>query len=126
MDWFRVCGDLLNDPYVGALTDAEFRAEFTKALENKPSVMSRHVVGGYARLHARTWKEVRRLVFDRDGEQCAYCGTITGPFEVDHIKALANGGTNSIDNLTVACRACNRSKNAKPLETWKGANYGLV
>lgn len=63
---------------------------------------------------------VRRAVFDRDGERCAYCGATDGPFDIDHIQPLARGGSNDISNLTVACAPCNRSKGAKTLKEWRG------
>ena len=60
---------------------------------------------------------------------CSYCGKrgrfIAGkkawwvieegiaPFEVDHIIPVSRGGTNDYENLTLACRWCNRSKGAK-------------
>lgn len=56
------------------------------------------------------WLELRGLAFARDGECCAYCGTTEGPFEVDHIIPRAKGGENTVENVTVACRRCNRSK----------------
>ena len=50
------------------------------------------------------------------GGKCAYCG---GPFEhVDHVIALARGGTNWPANLRPACARCNGSKHARPLQEW--------
>jgi 5-methylcytosine-specific restriction endonuclease McrA len=37
---------------------------------------------------------------------CSYCGT-PGPSQIDHIKPLTKGGTNSITNLVRACQPCN-------------------
>lgn len=54
----------------------------------------------------------------RDGNLCAYCGDTLGPFEIDHIIPWALGGGHDPENLTVACRSCNRSKGSKPLEVW--------
>ena len=44
---------------------------------------------------------------------CAYCGGPAG--HIDHIQALAAGGSNERDNLTAACQRCNSAKNARPL-----------
>lgn len=43
---------------------------------------------------------------------CAYCGARPpdAALEIDHIVALAKGGTNDIVNLTAACRRCNSGK----------------
>ncbi len=69
--------------------------------------------------HGR-WATVREAVIERDGEVCAYCGSVDGPFDVDHIVPRASGGRNTSDNLTVSCATCNRSKGAKPLDVWLG------
>jgi 5-methylcytosine-specific restriction endonuclease McrA len=61
---------------------------------------------------------VRLWVIERDGERCTYCGDTDGPFEVDHIHPVALGGTDVLDNLTCACRRCNRSKGASTLQQW--------
>lgn len=63
----------------------------------------------------------RAFVLERDGYCCAYCQTTDGPFEVDHILAVALGGGNELENLTCACKPCNRSKGAKRLSDWVAA-----
>jgi hypothetical protein len=57
-------------------------------------------------------------VFKRDGFRCLYCGAtpVMRPLHVDHVIALANGGSNSPANLVTACRDCNLGKSAVPLE----------
>lgn len=51
-------------------------------------------------------------VFKRDNFTCQYCGRSAPEviLEVDHIKPVAEGGTNDILNLITACRDCNRGK----------------
>lgn len=49
--------------------------------------------------------------------QCVYCGS-TEKLTLDHVVALANGGSHTEDNLVVACKSCNSSKGKKPLEEW--------
>jgi 5-methylcytosine-specific restriction endonuclease McrA len=50
---------------------------------------------------------------------CSYCGnTCYDVYHVDHIDALHNGGTHSLDNLTITCVSCNLSKGTFPLLTW--------
>lgn len=53
---------------------------------------------------------IRFQVFKRDKFTCQYCGRSGVELEVDHIKPIAHGGTNDIDNLITACKACNRGK----------------
>ena len=47
------------------------------------------------------------------GDPCSYCGNIME--EIDHIVPVARGGGSQWDNLTPACRTCNRSKGPKSL-----------
>lgn len=61
---------------------------------------------------------LRRSVFDRDGYECVYCGDIDGPFHLDHIFPKSKGGSDDLENLTVSCAPCNRSKSDKLLEDW--------
>ena len=50
---------------------------------------------------------------------CSYCGDVDGPFEIDHIIPWSRGGTHEIENLTLACKPCNRSKGAKTISEWR-------
>jgi hypothetical protein len=60
----------------------------------------------------------REAVIRRDGWKCVYCGDDAGPFEIDHVLAVVNGGASDVSNLCVACKPCNRSKGAKLLAGW--------
>lgn len=58
--------------------------------------------------------EQRRLVRERAANCCEYCrvsqnGFLVG-FQVDHIIAIKQGGTDSDDNLCLACYKCNGYK----------------
>lgn len=48
---------------------------------------------------------------------CAYCGAQRN-LTMEHVIAIANGGTNSVDNIIPACRSCNSSKGTKELIEW--------
>lgn len=54
--------------------------------------------------------EVRAYLLEKWGRRCAYCGATTMPLQVEHIQARANGGTNRISNLCLACQPCNDAK----------------
>ena len=69
----------------------------------------------------RLGNALRRAVFERDGRLCRYCGTATGPFDIDHATPLSRGGTNDLANLVVACSACNGAKGAKTPDEFLGA-----
>ena len=54
----------------------------------------------------------RFFVLKRDGFTCKMCGA-NGPgvkLEVDHILPIAEGGSDSLDNLQTLCFECNRGK----------------
>ena len=47
---------------------------------------------------------------------CRYCGnSLEDNEEIDHITPLSRGGSNNPENLTLACRRCNRDKRDKTL-----------
>jgi hypothetical protein len=56
-------------------------------------------------------------IFKRDGFVCMYCGDAPPKvvLHVDHIVAVANGGTNEPDNLVTSCSRCNMGKSDVPL-----------
>ena len=58
--------------------------------------------------------ETQRLVRQRANERCEYCHTSERwqyvRFTVDHIIPLAQGGSDTPDNLALACFHCNRRK----------------
>lgn len=66
----------------------------------------------------RTLRKALRLsVWERGDGACAYCrAPLTAKtFTVDHIRPVANGGSDDLGNLTVACGSCNSSKGARTL-----------
>lgn len=54
--------------------------------------------------------EVKEYLLEKWGRSCAYCGTTDVPLQVEHIHARANGGTDRVSNLTLACEFCNQQK----------------
>lgn len=60
---------------------------------------------------------VRIRVMKRDRFACTYCGVpgTDAELEIDHIVAVANGGSHHISNLTTACRACNQMKGKRAM-----------
>lgn len=51
------------------------------------------------------------------GHRCAYCG-VSGRLTRDHVVPISRGGLDEPRNVVPACRACNYSKHATPLEEW--------
>jgi 5-methylcytosine-specific restriction endonuclease McrA len=60
---------------------------------------------------------VRQRVRDRAGNRCEYClshqNYLMGILQVDHVQPVSKGGTDSEDNLCLACEFCNQYKWAK-------------
>ncbi|WP_107671073.1 RNA-guided endonuclease IscB [Cyanothece sp. BG0011] len=54
--------------------------------------------------------EIREYLLEKWGRRCAYCGIQNVPLEIEHIIPKSKSGTNSVNNLTLACRKCNLAK----------------
>jgi 5-methylcytosine-specific restriction endonuclease McrA len=62
--------------------------------------------------------EVREYVFEKLGRQCVYCDTKVGPFNLDHLKARADGGSDRVSNLAPACIPCNERKGSRDIRAF--------
>lgn len=59
---------------------------------------------------------------------CAYCGGVLSAYHVDHVVPLIKGGSNTAENLVIACPACNLSKHDLDYQEWmqlKGLNVHI-
>ncbi len=63
--------------------------------------------------NVKKWKQITSAVFKRDNYTCQYCGQVGGVLECDHKIPFSKGGSDELENLTTACRKCNRSKRDK-------------
>jgi hypothetical protein len=63
---------------------------------------------------------MRWAVFARDGFTCRYCGAQAGQdgveLHADHVVSVADGGTDTYDNLVTACQKCNGGKGARSIQ----------
>lgn len=70
-------------------------------------------------------QRLRRLVAERDGWHCCYCGTPLGskqghtPATLDHVVPQSKGGTWSVSNLVLACRHCNSERGTTPADEYR-------
>lgn len=81
-----------------------------------------------ARLAAQTSRctiEERALIFERADGVCEYCNK-PGALTLDHIVALARGGSDTADNLAAVCESCNYSKAAHHPVVWSRRKLGYV
>lgn len=60
--------------------------------------------------------ELRNLL--ASSNVCVYCDESFDELTFDHIIPLIKGGTHHIDNIVLACRSCNSSKQELTLEEW--------
>lgn len=67
---------------------------------------------GAPRLRAGMSKALRFDILERDNFTCQYCGRRAPhvELEIDHVIAVAKGGSSTVDNLVTACSDCNRGK----------------
>lgn len=62
--------------------------------------------------------EIREYLLEKWGRQCAYCDAQNIPLQIDHIVPRSCGGSNRIDNLTLACSSCNLKKSNLGIEAF--------
>lgn len=81
-------------------------------------------VGGSATIRpaGSRWQAMRLTILQRY-PVCVYCLPVVSPSKiVDHIIALALGGTSQEGNLIGACRDCNSAK-GKLEQAWQAAGW---
>src|SRR2546430_12155670 len=57
--------------------------------------------------------QVREYLLEKWQRTCAYCGAKDTAFQVEHIVPEGRGGSDRVDNLTLACAPCNQRKGNK-------------
>jgi 5-methylcytosine-specific restriction endonuclease McrA len=62
--------------------------------------------------------EVRQYLLAKWEHRCAYCAASNCPLEIDHIQSRADGGSDRISNLVIACHHCNQRKADQPIEAF--------
>jgi len=97
---------------------ASHRADYIARAEDRQRKLSQR--GSY------TQEEIDRL-YDSQCGKCAGCGKaiertrdrkVKNGYEVDHIMPVKLSGKNTIDNLQLLCRSCNRKKHAMHPDAW--------
>lgn len=67
--------------------------------------------GAVGSIKTQEWLDLRA----KHNNACACCGLVTH-LTVDHVKPLAQGGTNTIDNVQPLCIRCNSLKHAREMD----------
>ena len=59
---------------------------------------------------------------ERDGEHCVWCSTQLTyrslHATLDHVRCRSHGGADGLDNLVLACAACNHARANAPASAW--------
>ncbi len=61
---------------------------------------------------------VREYLPEKWKRACTYCGARSVPLQVEHIQPKANGGTDRIGNLCLACDSCNQAKGTQDIRVF--------
>lgn len=82
---------------------------FPKEMRKAHSAFQR----GYRNMKAEQKAELRQ----RDGDHCFYCGDVMNDGEetIEHLLAVAHGGTDAMENLVLAHSGCNQQADKLPL-----------
>lgn len=73
-----------------------------------------------------TIKDVRELLVLQK-HRCAYCRLkLANNYHVDHIIALARGGSNSRSNIQILCEPCNHKKHARDPIDFAREEFGML
>jgi 5-methylcytosine-specific restriction endonuclease McrA len=70
--------------------------------------------------------ELREYLLEKWQHTCAYCGAQDLPLQLEHIHPRANGGSNRVSNLCVACEACNRKKGTQDIRDFLAHQPALL
>jgi len=60
--------------------------------------------------------ELREYLLEKWGRTCSYCGKENVPLQIEHIDPRANGGSDRVSNLCLACQKCNRAKGTRDIK----------
>ncbi len=70
--------------------------------------------------------ELRHYLLEKWNRACSYCGAKNMPLQVEHIQAKANGGTDRVSNLCLACDACNKAKGTQDIRVFLAEKPDLL
>lgn len=122
----------------------EMASRSLKYRTEHPEKKRQHYEANKEAYFAYRWNRIARLknaegshtasdiadLYKRQGGKCASCHVVIntsapGKFEIDHVVAIVNGGTNWPYNLQLLCRRCNRKKHTQDDIKWANSNGKL-
>jgi hypothetical protein len=107
----------LNGPDLHALVrqrqrNAERKMEHARSLLNVEQNGGSVDTASGGRVRRPIPREVKRIVFERDGGRCVECDS-DFDLQYDHVIPHSMGGAESVANLQLLCSPCNQSKGAR-------------
>ena len=54
--------------------------------------------------------ELREYLLEKWHRECAYCGKIDTPLQIEHMIPRSRGGTDRVSNLTLACASATAAR----------------
>jgi hypothetical protein len=54
-------------------------------------------------------QSIKQFIYARDGGKCVFCASMD-VLEYDHVIPWSEGGADTVENLQLLCRPCNRAK----------------
>lgn len=68
-----------------------------------------------------SWLDLRYRALKTQGRKCIFCGSLDGPFHVDHIKPRSKYPHLELieSNLQILCKSCNLGKGNKDEIDWR-------
>jgi 5-methylcytosine-specific restriction endonuclease McrA len=70
--------------------------------------------------------EIREYLLEKWDRACTYCGARDVPLQVEHLQAKANGGTDRVSNLCLACDPCNKAKGTQDIRVFLAEKPDLL
>jgi 5-methylcytosine-specific restriction endonuclease McrA len=70
--------------------------------------------------------EIKQYLLEKWERACSYCGSKGVPLQVEHIQAKANGGTDRVSNLCLACDSCNKAKGTQDIRVFLAGKPDLL
>lgn len=124
---YRIIGALARQAIMNAEITKEVKGEILERIqEGFSDYMHRDIPGAIETPSNKSnnivtmrseWKKLQPvlspLILKQANNKCNKCGSPKN-LTIDHIKALANGGDNSIANLQALCQSCNSKKGTAP------------
>lgn len=67
-------------------------------------------------------RKTLRLIYEKTSGRCWYCGAFHRPlddWQVEHQNPRIRGGSDALENLVLACVACNAAKGKRTVEEYR-------